>query len=184
MVSAAPVGIGNFSHSATANGGSVFQWTAPSSGRIATFEYRPLGQTSPPTWTILLITPGSMQSVTFTPSMAAGQYEVELGVTLGSNTVGFVAGTLFVPASGTPTAQLPIAEITSRDTALAALTPTVNRKIDRWGNVVEANDPRAASWITAYRYNANNQLVEQVQTNGTADLSQAAVTKIVYDQLG
>jgi len=55
--------------------------------------------------------------------------------------------------------------------------PVVNQNVDRWGNVVSISDPRSAAWVTTYRYNANNQLIEQVLADG-------ASTQITYDQLG
>lgn len=61
------------------------------------------------------------------------------------------------------------------------LRPTVLQKTDRWGNVTEITDPRAAYWKTTYRYNAGNQMVQQTLPDaGTG----AAVTTIQYDQLG
>ncbi|MDQ0017856.1 hypothetical protein J2W23_006277, partial [Variovorax boronicumulans] len=38
----------------------------------------------------------------------------------------------------------------------------VTQNTDRWGNVVSITDPRSSAWKTTYRYNANNQLVQQV----------------------
>ena len=55
--------------------------------------------------------------------------------------------------------------------------PTIHQNIDRWGNVVSISDPRSANWVTTYRYNANNQLIEQVQGGGL-------VTSVYYDALG
>ncbi|MCG2593198.1 LysM peptidoglycan-binding domain-containing protein [Ramlibacter sp. XY19] len=60
--------------------------------------------------------------------------------------------------------------------------PTVWQKTDRWGNVTEISDPRTASWKTTYRYNAHNQLTQQVQPN--AEGKPGAVTTITYDLLG
>lgn len=66
--------------------------------------------------------------------------------------------------------------------------PIVNQNVDRWGNVVSITDPRSVAWKTTYRYNANNQVVEQVQTdsdgNPGANNANAAVTLIRYDALG
>lgn len=61
------------------------------------------------------------------------------------------------------------------------LRPTVLQKTDRWGNVVEITDPRAAYWKTTYRYNASNQMVQQTLPDAG---SGAAVSTIHYDQLG
>ncbi|MDQ0013780.1 YD repeat-containing protein [Variovorax boronicumulans] len=64
--------------------------------------------------------------------------------------------------------------------------PVVNRNTDRWGNVVSISDPRSAGWVTTYRYNANNQLIEQKQTDadGVQGTAGAAVTQLFYDKLG
>ncbi|MBK6006911.1 LysM peptidoglycan-binding domain-containing protein [Ramlibacter ginsenosidimutans] len=61
------------------------------------------------------------------------------------------------------------------------LRPVVQQKTDRWGNVVQISDPRAAYWITTYRYNASNQLVQQSLPDVGAG---AAVTSLYYDVLG
>ncbi|WPH13372.1 LysM peptidoglycan-binding domain-containing protein [Variovorax paradoxus] len=74
------------------------------------------------------------------------------------------------------------------------LRPVVHQSVDRWGNVVAMSDPRAAAWVTHYRYNASNQLVTQIQTDadGNAGVDaagnpanpNAAVTRLYYDALG
>lgn len=61
------------------------------------------------------------------------------------------------------------------------LRPTVYQKTDRWGNVLEITDPRAAYWKTTYKYNANNQLVQQTQPDAGGG---APVTSIYYDKMG
>lgn len=69
----------------------------------------------------------------------------------------------------------------------------VLQNVDRWGNVVSITDPRSTAWKTTYRYNADNQVVEQVQTtsDGVEGLNpdgsykaDAPVTRIYYDPLG
>ncbi|MDP9933647.1 hypothetical protein, partial [Variovorax paradoxus] len=72
--------------------------------------------------------------------------------------------------------------------------PIVNQNTDRWGNVLSISDPRSANWVTSYSYNANNQLIRQVQTdaygnpgtdgNGAIVNPDAVVTRIYYDQMG
>ena len=65
------------------------------------------------------------------------------------------------------------------------IRPIVNQKTDRWGNVVEISDPRSAYWKTTYRYNANNQLVQQIQPDSSGNTTAASpVTQLYYDQLG
>ncbi|QNB08849.1 LysM peptidoglycan-binding domain-containing protein [Herbaspirillum frisingense] len=83
-----------------------------------------------------------------------------------------------VSQGGTPVTDVP----TTTD---GWLRPVVNQKTDRWGNVVEISDPRSAYWITTYSYNANNQLVKQVQPDANGNASAASpVTQLYYDQLG
>jgi YD repeat-containing protein len=75
-----------------------------------------------------------------------------------------------------------------------AVTPEVHRSFDRWGNVLSISDPRLSNWVTYYSYNANNQLVRQVQTdsdgmsgidsNGNVTNANAPVTSIYYDAMG
>jgi YD repeat-containing protein len=82
----------------------------------------------------------------------------------------------------------------SQEGALDAARPIVNQNTDRWGNVLSISDPRSANWVTTYSYNANNQLIRQVQTdadgNAGADASgnivnpNAVVTSVYYDQMG
>ncbi|QGW82230.1 Ig-like domain repeat protein [Variovorax paradoxus] len=72
--------------------------------------------------------------------------------------------------------------------------PVVNQNVDRWGNVVAITDPRSTAWKTTYSYNANNQMVRQVQTdadgnsgvdtNGNVSNANAPVTQIYYDAMG
>jgi YD repeat-containing protein len=64
--------------------------------------------------------------------------------------------------------------------------PVVIQNTDRWGNVLSISDPRSAGWVTTYRYNANNQLVEQRQTDAEGNVggANAAVTQLYYDKLG
>ena len=71
--------------------------------------------------------------------------------------------------------------------------PTVLQNVDRWGNVVSITDPRSAAWKTTYRYNANNQVVEQFQTDGDGNAgigadgninANASITRIYYDRMG
>ncbi|WP_440534032.1 Ig-like domain repeat protein [Variovorax sp. YR566] len=72
--------------------------------------------------------------------------------------------------------------------------PLVKQTIDRWGNVLSINDPRSTVWVTNYSYNANNQMIRQVQTdadgnsgvdaNGNINNANAPVTQIYYDAMG
>lgn len=81
--------------------------------------------------------------------------------------------------------KLQQAATTSQNTDDRWLRPDVQQKTDRWGNVVETTDPRSASWKTSYRYNASNQLVQQVQPDDAGAISASSpVTSIFYDKLG
>ncbi|MET3517893.1 YD repeat-containing protein, partial [Pseudacidovorax sp. 1753] len=68
----------------------------------------------------------------------------------------------------------------------STVRPVVNQNTDRWGNVISISDPRSANWVTTYRYNANNQLIEQKQTDadGNQGTAGAATTQLFYDKLG
>lgn len=63
--------------------------------------------------------------------------------------------------------------------------PVLQQKLDRWGNVLEINDPRSPYWRTVYRYNVNNQVVEVRRPD--ADGAQSAsspVERTYYDTVG
>lgn len=61
------------------------------------------------------------------------------------------------------------------------LRPAVLQKTDRWGNVIEITDPRAAYWKTTYKYNHLNLLQQQTQPDAGVG---SAVTTLYYDKLG
>ncbi|NML48462.1 LysM peptidoglycan-binding domain-containing protein [Ramlibacter sp. G-1-2-2] len=113
--------------------------------------------------------------------LGAGTYEYRVRVTPpgGSERI-MGTGTVAVPA---PNGQ---------DVQAAGLNsdvqwrwPYVAQKTDRWGNVVEKTDPRSAYWKTTYRYNANNQLVQQTLPDDAGQTSaNSPVTTIYYDKLG
>jgi YD repeat-containing protein len=65
------------------------------------------------------------------------------------------------------------------------LRPTVLQTTDRWGNLTEITDPRSAYWKTTYRFNANNQLVQQTQPDASGAASaDSPVSSVYYDKLG
>ncbi|WP_440533997.1 Ig-like domain repeat protein [Variovorax sp. YR566] len=82
----------------------------------------------------------------------------------------------------------------SSDVPNTSVQPEIHQNVDRWGNVVSISDPRSSNWVTHYSYNANNQLVRQVQTdsdgvsgidaNGNVVNANAPVTSIYYDAMG
>jgi YD repeat-containing protein len=80
------------------------------------------------------------------------------------------------------TAGAPGSQAIWQDSSSGSPRPVVNQNTDRWGNVLSISDPRSAGWVTTYRYNANNQLVEQRQPD--AEGTGAAVTQLFYDKLG
>ncbi|KQO16495.1 hypothetical protein ASF11_10030 [Acidovorax sp. Leaf76] len=61
-----------------------------------------------------------------------------------------------------------------------------SRTYDRWSNVTSVEDPRvldsSGHYKTTYRYNANNQLIEQTLPQNFPEGS--STTRIYYDQLG
>jgi YD repeat-containing protein len=187
VVSAAPTGeIPGVVWMNTNDGGSVFRWNSPPSGTTAVFRYRVLGGS---TWTTYPISPtpdGQIQQAVVAPTFPPGQYVAELTLTKqnsdGTFTVtGYVSGTLYVPV---PTATQDLAGLsqpTATESPLDNLQAIISQKLDRWGNVLEVSDPRNKNWVTRYRYNANNQVVEQTQPDAGAGV---AVTQIRYDALG
>lgn len=65
------------------------------------------------------------------------------------------------------------------------LRPVISQLVDRWGNVLELNDPRSASWKTRYEYNADNKVVMQWQPNANGGIDATSPqTATFYDALG
>lgn len=97
-------------------------------------------------------------------------------------------GVSITTPSGTPaistTAGAAIGQSATINGGTVTQRPTVRQTFDRWGNVTSISDPRAAGWITTYQYNANNQLIQQVQPDATGVAGAGAVTSLYYDQLG
>ncbi|GAB2731374.1 hypothetical protein GCM10027195_44260 [Comamonas sediminis] len=62
----------------------------------------------------------------------------------------------------------------------------VAMQYDRWGNVIAVDDPRNAvtgqTWRTTYKYNAADQLIEQVRPQENTE--GASTTLVRYDELG
>ncbi len=68
--------------------------------------------------------------------------------------------------------------------------PVIFQTFDRWGNVLTQSDVRNADWITTFRYNANNQVVTEVQPqvavrepDGSIE-NTSPTTQTYYDALG
>ena len=124
-------------------------------------------------------TPAPTISVT-TPPYTAGHWVAEVPAQYGLS-IGTAAGSVAISTDeGAVAGQSAGVNGDAR-----SVRPTVQQKVDRWGNVVEITDPRAAAWKTTYRYNANDQLVSQVQpdASGLASSSSPA-TSLYYDALG
>ena len=122
----------------------------------------------------------------------AAQYTVSVTTAPGSVAISTTAGVTLAQAVG----------LNSGDRFVRAKVQQVN---DRWGNVLQVSDPRNAAWKTTYRYNANDQLVQQVtpddsdpagavppvfydesgqQVTPDDSVPRGAVTRVFYDQLG
>jgi YD repeat-containing protein len=67
----------------------------------------------------------------------------------------------------------------------ANVRPSIQQTLDRWGNVVTVSDPRSAYWLTRYRYNANNQRIQETRpdSNG-ATSANSPTTNFYFDRLG
>jgi YD repeat-containing protein len=66
------------------------------------------------------------------------------------------------------------------------MRPTQTFVVDRWGNVLERNDPRQATWKTVYTYNRDNQVTSEKRPDalyGNQGTSSPLRT-IYYDKLG
>lgn len=72
--------------------------------------------------------------------------------------------------------------LTSSALGNRAFRPVVAQNTDRWGNVVAITDPRSSSWVTTYRFNANNQMVQQ--SLPSIAVIGVATTQVYYDALG
>ncbi|WP_420997910.1 LysM peptidoglycan-binding domain-containing protein [Cupriavidus sp. 30B13] len=120
--------------------------------------------------------PPTSQSTTppYTPAYYVNTVPAQYGVTV-SNT----------SASPISIAPVVLGQVSAIDGASYWSRPTVQQKLDRWGNVIEITDPRSPYWKTTYRYNANNQVIEEIKPdeNG-AQSSLSPVTRITYDALG
>ncbi|AMO24179.1 hypothetical protein UC35_16715 [Ramlibacter tataouinensis] len=61
--------------------------------------------------------------------------------------------------------------------------PRIFQTADRWGNVTSITDPRQSSWVTTYRYDASNHMVEQHQPDEDGNAG-GPVTRVFFDRLG
>ncbi|WP_454056445.1 LysM peptidoglycan-binding domain-containing protein [Cupriavidus sp. Marseille-Q8015] len=128
------------------------------------------GTTAPPT----------MQSTTppYTPGYAVSAIPAQYSV--GVSTSSSSAISLSASEAGATLSQ---AIITNGDAYWAR--PNVQQKLDRWGNVLEISDPRSPYWKTTYRYNANNQVIEERKPDADGNQSGLSpVTRHTYDALG
>ncbi len=118
-----------------------------------------------------------------TPPYKPG-YMIPLMPPLFSASVTTVPGSAAVSENNT--AGAPGSQAIWQGSSSSSPRPVVVQNTDRWGNVLSISDPRSAGWVTTYRYNANNQLVEQRQTDAEGNVggANAAVTQLYYDKLG
>ncbi|TFY97069.1 LysM peptidoglycan-binding domain-containing protein [Ramlibacter humi] len=124
-------------------------------------------------------TPTPTRQVT-TPPYTAGYWTQATPVQYGVSVSTTPGSTLISGTDGAATSQSAGLNGDNR-----MLRPTVYQTTDRWGNVLEVSDPRSPYWKTTYKYNANNQLVQQKQPDvAGAQSSASPVTTIYYDQLG
>jgi len=94
-----------------------------------------------------------------------------------------------IPLDGSPEDVLRTGEVVNgvvindSQTVNSWQRPVVHTTSDRWGNVLSRSDARDASWVTEFTYNANNQVVDQLQP--LADIGQGRPdTHYFYDALG
>ncbi|HZY15042.1 MAG TPA: LysM peptidoglycan-binding domain-containing protein, partial [Ramlibacter sp.] len=125
-------------------------------------------------WVEGTIPPPTLQVTTppYTPGHWVAGVDQQLGVNVTT-----------APGSGaiSTDAGAQIGQSAAQDGRAEWLRPTVYQQSDRWGNVLQASDLRSAAWITTYRYNAANQMVQQVEVNAGAG---NPLTTIGYDALG
>lgn len=63
--------------------------------------------------------------------------------------------------------------------------PTIQQTWDRWGNLLTQTDVRNAAWVTSFAYNANDQVIQEIQPDATGALGASAiVTQTYYDAAG
>ncbi|MBC5784230.1 LysM peptidoglycan-binding domain-containing protein [Ramlibacter sp. USB13] len=173
-------------------------WPNPPPATTQVFRYRPNGSTG--AWSTLEVTPprtfDPLREVTSAVDTSAlrGSYQYELLWTYagqnapGAHATGYFeywgptqAGVSVTTSPGSPAISTNEGiviggQTVSMDAGARSLRPVVSQKVDRWGNVVEITDPRNAAWKTTYRYNANNQVVQQV----LPDAGQGAATTTIY----
>lgn len=151
--------------------GSSIELTAPADASTTLqLQLRPAGATTPVETVSLLNFGDALRYDGGSRNLAAYEYQVLTTVAGGATTS---SGWLPVPVSGATAG-------TSQWSR-----PVVNQKTDRWGNVLEINDPRALGWKTTYSYNAGNQVVRQSQADTDGNQSAASpVTNIYYDRMG
>jgi YD repeat-containing protein len=87
-----------------------------------------------------------------------------------------VAGPTLSFNTGTPT---------NSTTNAVSPRPMIRQLLDRWGNVLEVNDPRSLNWITRSTYNANNQRISELKPGGSGGFDGSSpMTLTYYDRLG
>jgi YD repeat-containing protein len=181
-------------------------------GDYPTFRYR---NTAGGAWQTLFSTKGanSGANTIWTAEASAlggnGTYEFEILVSRGTSNYPYARGTgRITVASTTPKYTMVATGSSARNEAASlsaeaagatlALTPAlqdagasarpvINRTFDRWGNVLSISDPRNAAWVTEFRYNAYNKMMDAIRPGEYVDgLSYLVnpVSHVLYDKLG
>jgi YD repeat-containing protein len=129
---------------------------------------------------------------------SSGTYQYEL---LNNGTTAHATGTVTI-SSGSPRTYTNV-NTTQANTTAISLTlatvgvvhvgttttdmarPTANYTYDRWGNMTSVSDWRSSTWLTTYRYNAGNKLIEESKpdSNGSQGVD-ASLSRFRYDKLG
>ena len=66
-----------------------------------------------------------------------------------------------------------------------SVRPIVYQTVDRWGNVLTQTDVRNSAWVTQYRYNADNKVIQEIQPDSNGAISSnSPVTQIYYNAMG
>jgi YD repeat-containing protein len=158
-------------------GGNTIQVAAPSNPTTTIqLQMRPVGSS---TWTTQPLTKFDDAYRFDASALAAGNWEYQVLTTNAGEATR-------VTSSGTMGLSGGVLSITSSfGAATRSVRPVINQTFDRWGNVTQTNDARSPDWKTTFRYNANNQVIEQKRPD-EAGLQSATspVTSVFYDKLG
>ncbi|MGC7420834.1 hypothetical protein ACPWME_20030 [Pandoraea pneumonica] len=118
-----------------------------------------------------------------TPAYVPGYWIPGTPTQYGNNvTTGSITNVVSLPGAG---GAVSVSQAVGLNGGATAARPTVSQTYDRWGNVLSVSDPRSPYWVTTYKYNANNQMIEQRQPDANGNASSASpVTRYTYDAMG